>query len=113
MNEGPVETPPPPPPPSSSSDVITPDQGKDPILILVLALFLGGVAYFVFGQWQKGLAAVGAWLLAIAIAVVTCGIGLILLLPLAVAIVVDAYMQANLLKEGHSIGQWTFFSNHL
>ncbi len=112
MTEGPPETPPP-PPPGPSQDVITPDQAKDPILILILALLVGGVAYFVFGQWQKGIAAVAAWLAAMAFAVVTCGLGMILFLPLAIAIVVDAYMQANLLKEGHTIGQWTFFSNHV
>ncbi len=111
MTEGPPETPP--IPPGQAQDVITPDKGKDPILILVLALFVGPVAYFVFGQWQKGLAGVAAWLAGLALAVVTCGIGGILFLPLAIAIVVDAYMQANLLKEGHTIGQWTFFSNHL
>jgi DMSO/TMAO reductase YedYZ heme-binding membrane subunit len=112
MNEGSVETPPP-PPSGAGADVITPDKGKDPILILVLALFLGPVAYFVYGQWQKGLAAVGAWIVMLALAVATCGIGGFLFLPLAIAVVVDAYMQATLLKEGRSLGQWTFFKNHV
>jgi hypothetical protein len=93
--------------------VIPPTEAKDPVLVLVVALFLGGIAYFLIGQTQKGIAAVAAWLAAIVLAIVTCGVGIVIYLPLVVAIVVDAYMQAKALKDGHPIGQWTFFGNHL
>ena len=105
---------PPPPPPAAHPDpnIIPPDGAKDPVLILLLALFLGAIAYFVLGQWQKGLAGVVAWLCGLAFAIVTCGIGIVVYIPLAITFVVDAYMQADLLKKGHPIGQWTFFSQH-
>lgn len=100
-------------PPSGSPEVILPSNAKDPILILVLALFLGGVAYFLFGQWQKGAAAIGALLVAIIITIITCGIGAIIFVPLQIAIVIDAYLQNKALSEGHSLGHWTFFDKHL
>lgn len=108
-------TPPPPPPyvPPPDPNIIPPTDPKDPILILILAVFLGGIAYFVIGQWQKGIAAVAAWLTALVIVVVTCGLGILIYMPLIIAIVIDAYMQAELLKKGHSIGQWTFFNAHV
>jgi hypothetical protein len=109
----PTPPPPPLPPPPVDPNAIPPTDPKDPILILILAVFLGGIAYFVIGQWQKGIAAVAAWLTAIALVVVTCGVGIILYMPLIIAIVVDAYMQADLLKKGRTIGQWTFFGTHL
>lgn len=93
-------------------NVISPEKAKDPIVILILALFLGGIAYFVLGQWQKGLSAIALWIGGIIFALVTCGVGAMLFFPVAVLIVVDAYMQARILKDGQPIGQWTFFSNH-
>lgn len=102
-----------PPPGGRDPNVIPPSQAKDPVLILVLAVFLGGIAYFFIGQVQKGVAGLVALLVAISLTVVTCGIGVILWLPLAIAIAIDAYLQAKCLKDGYPIGQWTFFSNHL
>jgi hypothetical protein len=106
---------PPAEPPAGARDpnVIPPTAAKDPVLVLVLALFLGGIAYFVIGQWQKGLAGVAAWLCALALTFITCGVGIVFYLPLVVAIVIDAYLQAKCLTDGHPIGQWTFFSSHL
>jgi hypothetical protein len=101
------------PPSPASTNVIHPTEAKDPILILVLAFFLNGISYFVVGQWQKGIAAMGVWIVAIIVALITCGLGSLLFAPLHVAIVLDAYMQAKCLKDGFPIGQWTFFSNHL
>lgn len=107
--------PPQPPPqmPPGDPDVILPTNPQDPILILILGLLLGGVAYFLIGQWQKGVAGVAAWLCAIVIVMITCGLGIVVYLPLIVAIGLDAYMQADALKKGHPVGQWTFFNNHL
>lgn len=99
--------------PAGDPNVISPSNAKDPILILVVGLFLGGVAYFVVGQWQKGLAAVAVWLCAIALVFVTCGLGIFLYFPLVITMVIDSYLQAKALKDGHSIGHWTFFTNHL
>ena len=105
--------PPAPAPGAPDPNVIPPSQAKDPVLVLVVALFLGGVAYFIIGQWQKGVAAVAVWLCALVLVFVTCGVGILLYLPLLVAIAFDAYMQAKALQAGHPIGQWTFFANHL
>ena len=85
----------------------------DPVLVLVLAFFLGGISYFVVGQWQKGISTLAVWLCLLVVAVLTCGFGTILFVPVHIAIVIDAYMQAKALQEGHAVGQWSFFSNHL
>jgi hypothetical protein len=98
---------------TQNPDVIQPQGAKDPILILILSLFLGPIAYFITGQWQKGLAGIGAWIVGVALTIVTCGIGTILMVPLGVIVVIDSYMQSKSLKEGHPIGQWTFFGKHL
>ena len=81
--------------------------------MLVLALFLGGITYFLFGQWQKGAASLGALVVAIILTIVTCGVGVIILVPLQIAVVIDAYMQNKALSEGHTLGHWTFFDKHL
>ncbi len=99
--------------PETTSDIIPPSQAKDPILILILGLFFGGITYFVLGQWQKGIAAVALWLCGIVFVFFTCGIGVVFLLPLTIGIVIDAYMQAKTLKDGSPIGQWTFFTTHM
>lgn len=110
--------PPPPPPPRVSRgplppDAIRPEGAQDPVVILILALFLGGVSYFVLGQWQKGLTGVAIWVCGVVLSVLTCGIGSVLMIPVVVLLVIDAYSQARLLKDGHTIGQWTFFSQSL
>jgi len=99
--------------PETTENIIPPSEAKDPILILILALFLGGIAYFVLGQWQKGIAAVALWLCGLVLVFVTCGFGLFVYLPMLICFVIDAYMQAKALKDGHPIGQWTFFATHM
>lgn len=105
------------PPPPAGPDIISPDTAKDPILVLILALFLGGIAYFVIGQWQKGLVSVliGLFALVIIILASCCGGWLLAIfcIPLYFALVLDAYMQADLLRKGFQIGQWTFFNVHM
>lgn len=105
----------PPPPPAGGTpgapgggDVIYPAQPpKDPILILVLnLLLLGGVGYIIMGQKTKGIVAIIGWCL---ITAVTCGIGSVI----AVVTAIDGYLQAQQLQQGHPIGQWTWFQNHL
>src|SRR5688572_15449229 len=82
-----------PPPPPASSELIRPSQpAKDPTLILLLNLIL--VGYFIVGQWQKGLAAVGTFLV---VTVATCGT-LFFIVPVFAAI--DGYMQAQQLQAG-------------
>ena len=100
-------------PPPTDPNVIQPQGARDPVMILLLAWFLGGVAYFVLGQWQKGIVAVALWLCAIVMIFVTCGVGVVIYVPSIIAMVVDAYLQAKCLKDGHPIGQWTFFGSHL
>ena len=110
-------TPPPPPPPPGaggppfggppSGDLVYPTQPpKDPILILLLNLFiLGGLGYVIMGQKTKGIVAMVGWLL---ITVMTCGMGSVI----AIVTAIDGYMQAQQLQQGRPVGQWTFFSDH-
>lgn len=102
-----------PPPAAPDPDIILPSTAKDPILILILAFFLGGIAYFVIGQWQKGIAAVAVWLCSFVFMFLTCGLGFFVYIPLIMVMVIDAYLQAQTLQQGHPIGQWTFFNSHL
>lgn len=116
MHETPVgqqaaPTPPPTPPPSQPQ-VISPVYAQNPVLVLILAILLGGVAYLTIGQWQKGLVAIFVQLWAFFVMLATCLVGFALWFPLCVVVVIDAYMQADLLKRGHPIGHWTFFGHH-
>lgn len=106
-------TPPPPPPPSSpvpggGGELVYPtNPPKDPVLILLLNLFLfGGVGYLIMGQKTKGIVAI---VTALIIAIPTCGAGS---LVIGVLGAVDGYLQAMQLKAGHPVGQWTFFNDH-
>jgi hypothetical protein len=109
-------TPPPPPPPSDPTGTPAPPSGgaiiypqqppKDPVLILVLNLIVAGcLGYFMIGQKMKGIVAVIAWCLGL----FTCGIvsGLV-----SVAAAIDGYLQAQHLKNGLPVAEWTFFNDH-
>jgi hypothetical protein len=111
MNPPGSYTPPPPPsgaPGGGGGDTIYPSQPpKDPILVLVLnLLLLGGVGYIILGQKTKGIVAIVAFVI---LTVVTCGIGS----AVAILFAIDGYLQAQQLQQGHPIGQWTWFNNHL
>ncbi|HYC62981.1 MAG TPA: hypothetical protein VEK79_25805 [Thermoanaerobaculia bacterium] len=103
---------PPPPPPSTggggSGELVHPaNPPKDPVLILLLNLFLfGGVGYLVMGQMTKGIVAI---VTALVIAIPTCGAGSLLVGAFGA---VDGYLQAQQLKAGFPVGQWTFFNDH-
>jgi hypothetical protein len=94
------------PTPGGGGDIIRPSQPpKDPILVCILNLLvLGGVGYIIIGQKTKGIIAIVAWL--ILLVPPSCGT-----LSAAVAIfgAIDGYLQSMQLKEGKSIGQWTWF----
>lgn len=98
------------PTPGGSGEVIRPSQPpKDPILICVLNLLvLGGVGYIIMGQKTKGIVAIIAWL--VALVPPSCGT---LSGVIAVLAAVDGYLQAQQLQQGKSIGQWTWFQNHV
>jgi len=97
----------PPPAPGKGGDLVYPQQPpKDPILILVLNLLVAGcLGYFMIGQKMKGIVAVIAWVLGL----FTCGIvsGLV-----SIAAAIDGYLQAQHLKNGLPVAQWTFFNDH-
>jgi len=116
-------TPPPPPPPPagggtpppvSGGEIIYPSQPpKDPVLILVLNLILFAVGYFIYGQWQKGVAGlVAAFVVLPIVSVVTCGMGVFLYPACMIFTAIDGFMQAEQLKAGYPLGQWTFFKDH-
>jgi hypothetical protein len=107
-------TPPPPPPlpptgtpAAPGGDIVYPQQPpKDPVLIAVLNLVVAGcLGYFMIGQKMKGIVAVIAWVLGLA----SCGIvsGLV-----AIVAAIDGYLQAQHLKAGMPVAQWTFFNDH-
>lgn len=109
-------TPPPPPPPTGGSpaapgggDIVYPQQPpKDPVLIAILNLVVAGcLGYFMIGQKLKGITAIIAWIVG---AIFTCGT-----VSLLVSIVgaIDGYMQAQHLKAGFPLAQWSFFDKHL
>lgn len=107
-------TPPPPPPPTGGTpagpaggDIVYPQQPpKDPVLIAVLNLIVAGcLGYFMIGQKMKGIVAVIAWCLGL----FSCGIvsGLV-----GIVAAIDGYLQAQQLKAGVPVAQWTFFNDH-
>ena len=107
----PPDTPPPYTPESSDPTIITPRSSPmDPVIVLVVAIFFAPVAYFLYGQIQKGIGAIVLYIALIVISVLTCGVGAALFAPAHVLIIVDAYMQAKLLKDGRAIRQWSFFT---
>jgi hypothetical protein len=108
-------TPPPPPPPTGGTPVAPGGGGdlvypqtppKDPVLIAVLNLIvLGGLGYFMIGQKTKGIVTIVVWCLGL----LSCGIvsGLV-----AIVAAIDGYLQAQHLKAGMPVAQWTFFNDH-
>ncbi|HEY0159643.1 MAG TPA: hypothetical protein VGF28_20310 [Thermoanaerobaculia bacterium] len=112
FDQGSSYTPPPPPPTpppagGGGGDVIYPaTPPKDPILVLILNLFLAGVGSIILGQKTKGIVAIVTWFI---IAIPTCGAGSGLV---AIVMAVDGYLQAQQLQQGRPVGQWTFFSDH-
>lgn len=116
MSDVPTSTPPedpttPPPeasrPPMPDTSIIVPGPSPmDPLVPLVVGLFLGGIAYFLYGQWQKAIVALAV---TISMVVLTCGLLSFLVWVIHLVVMFDAYFQAKHLKEGRAIRQWTFF----
>ncbi len=104
-------TPPPPPPPTAPSGggggqlVYPSTPPKDPILILILNLLIGGVGYLIMGQKTKGIVAIVVWVLGWAACGIPSGI-------VAVLAAIDGYLQAQQLQQGKPVGEWTWFSDH-
>ena len=108
-------TPPPPPPAPTGGSPVAPKGGeivypqqppKDPVLIAVLNLIVCGcLGYFMIGQKMKGIVAIIAW----GLGLFSCGIvsGLV-----AIVAAIDGYLQAQHLKAGMPVAQWTFFNDH-
>jgi hypothetical protein len=101
---------PPPLPPQEPAVIKPPASPLEPMIVLVIAFFLGGIAYFLYGQWQKGAASLAAYVGLAVLGLVTCGWGWGLFGPLWILTMVDAFMQAQQLKEGRAIRQWTWFT---
>ena len=99
---------PPPSPAASGGELIYPQQPpKDPTIILVLNLLVGGcLGYFMIGQKMKGIVALIVWVCGIPL---TCGTvsGIV-----SVIAAIDGYFQAEALKAGFPVGPWTFFKDH-
>jgi hypothetical protein len=105
-----TSTPPPPPPATGGGgDLIQPQQPpKDPILILVLNLFVAGcVGYFMIGQKNKGIVAIIAWVIGLVPPLCGTVSGLV-----CIVAAIDGYLQAQQLQQGHPLRQWSFFNDH-
>jgi hypothetical protein len=109
-------TPPPPPPPppptgptgggAGGTKLVHPSTPpKDPILVLVLNLLIGGVGYLIMGQQTKGIVAIVIWVLGWAACGIPSGI-------VAVFAAIDGFLQAQQLQQGKPVGEWTWFSDH-
>jgi len=109
MTEIPTGTTPPPPPAPGGGDLVYPQQPpKEPVLILLLNLFVAGcLGYFLIGQKNKGIVAVIAWV--IGFVPPLCGTlsGLV-----GIVAAIDGYLQAQHLKNGTPVRQWSFFNDH-
>lgn len=105
-------TPPPPPPPTGPTGggaggglVYPSTPPKDPILVLILNLLIGGVGYLIMGQKTKGIVAIVIWVLGWALCGIPSGI-------VAVVAAIDGFLQAQQLQQGKPVGEWTWFSDH-
>jgi len=111
MTDMPTGTPPPPTPPAPAGggDIVYPQQPpKDPILILVLNLFVAGcVGYFMIGQKNKGIVALIAWVVGLVPPLCGTVSGLV-----SIVAAIDGYLQAQHLQAGRPVRQWSFFNNH-
>jgi len=110
MSDMPTGMPPPPPPPApGGGDLVHPQQPpKDPTIILLLNLFVAGcLGYFMIGQKNKGIVAVIAWVIGFVPPLCGTVSGLV-----AVIAAIDGYLQAQHLKAGHPVRQWSFFNDH-
>jgi len=113
-NVPPYEPPPPPAPPTPPSapfggnELVYPtNPPKDPVMILLLNLFVfGGLGSILMGQKTKGIVAIAV---AIVAGIPTCGTATLLVGAFGA---IDGYLQAQQLKLGHPVGQWTFFNDH-
>jgi hypothetical protein len=100
--------PPPPPAADGGGDLIQPQQPpKDPTIILILNLLVAGcVGYFMIGQKMKGIVALIIFAVGLPF---TCGT---LSGVVAIVAAIDGYFQAEQLKAGFPVAQWTFFKDH-
>lgn len=94
-------------------DRISPENPPDVVVVVILGVFLGPIAYFVNGQWQKGVVGILIYLGLLLFSLVTCGLGSILFFPAHLFAILDSYFQTKHLRDGFPISQWTFFTSHL
>jgi hypothetical protein len=111
----PPEPPTPPVPPHAPapppSDVIEPPASPmEPVLVLIAAVFLGPIAYFLYGQWQKALGAIGLYVVLALLNLMLCFALWFVFAPLHAVVIVDSFMQARRLQERRAIRHWTFFN---
>jgi len=82
---------------------------RDPELIAALNLLPGAAGgYARLGQKKKAIAALIAWF--VFLIPPSCGV---LSGVVSIIAAIDGYWQAQQLKSGHPIGQWTWFRKHL
>ena len=91
---------------------------KNPVVALILNLCLGwiGIGYFYMGQWQKGVACILLFVVVNVIFVIPVvgwmigGVIGVIRFAVYIAIIIDAFMQAQVMKDGGAVAHWTFFN---
>jgi TM2 domain-containing membrane protein YozV len=90
--------------PQDSFRITAANPARDPLLMAFLSGFcFAGIGQILLGQSAKGACII---LLAVVLAFITSGASSLVVLPLAA---LDAYLLADKLRNGKSIGPWEFF----
>jgi TM2 domain-containing membrane protein YozV len=87
----------------NSTEQIQPsDPPKNPIIAAILSLLLGGIGQLYLGQQKKGIILIVAWIVTW---IIPC-VG-----PIIISILgaIDAYMLADKLQKGETIGDMQWF----
>lgn len=91
---------------SNDPNAVTPDKlVVEPVVAVLLSFLIAGLGQMINGQVGKGFAILGAMIF---LSIVSFGTFSI---PVLILICVDAYMSANALKQGRSIGKWSFMGS--
>ncbi|MBN1892461.1 MAG: zinc ribbon domain-containing protein [Clostridiales bacterium] len=91
---------------SSDPNAVTPDKlVVEPVVAVLLTFLIAGLGQMINGQVGKGFAMLGALIF---LSIVSLGT---FSLPGFILICIDAYMSANALKQGRTIGKWSFMGS--
>jgi hypothetical protein len=84
---------------SSGKQIHPTGKTMDPVLAALLSFLIVGLGQIVLGQTIKGI-------VMLVVVIFTFGFGMLLIWPVAI---IDAYLIAQKLRRGQSVGEWEFF----